>query len=242
MVASRPDPAFAELAPALLDLPAVSGVFLNVQPADGGPVVGPDTHHLAGALRHPVTFDLGDGAALSLSLGPTAFVQTNHAAAEALLRTVATLLPARMDHLADVYAGAGAFGLALRDRARRVTLLEDAPAGVSDAHFNIAALGAGHVALMPGDAAERLARLVALDPVPDAVVLDPPRAGCAEPVLAALERLAPGAVVVYVSCGPKSLARDLRRLAAAFATTDLIPLDMFPHTPHLETVVRLVRR
>ena len=75
---------------------------------------------------------------------------------------------------------------------------------------------------------------------PDAVILDPPRAGCSEEVLDVLCGWRHGMRLIYVSCGLPSLARDLRRLQeGGFEATDLIPIDMFPHTPHQEVVVGL---
>jgi 23S rRNA (uracil1939-C5)-methyltransferase len=78
-----------------------------------------------------------------------------------------------------------------------------------------------------------------LDSAPDSIVLDPPRPGCAPPVLDAIARFLPS-VVVYVSCNPATLARDLRVLVdAGFSLDSVTPLDMFPQTGHIECVARL---
>ncbi|MGM0574907.1 MAG: 23S rRNA (uracil(1939)-C(5))-methyltransferase RlmD [Myxococcota bacterium] len=235
LVVTRDDESLPALARELVGIPGVAGVHANVNPADGGPVLGPETRHLAGARYQEVRY-----GSLALQIGPTAFLQTNHAVALALLEVVAGLTPGRMAHLADLYAGVGVFGLALSRRAERVTLVERSPAAVADARRNAARLGAEHVTVLEADAAEVAADLPG--PPPDAVVLDPPRSGCGPAVVDAIAALPGRPRVIYVSCGPKGLARDARRLVeAGFRVTDLVPLDMFPHTPHVEALVALER-
>lgn len=223
----------------LYEIDGVRGVFLNVNDAAGGRVLGPASRLIAGAPRQEIR--LGD---LGLAVGPAAFVQTNHAVGAALLEVVRELAgEARADHLVDAYAGVGVFGLALADRARRVTLIESDLAAVADANYNVARLELGHVAVYPADTSVALPRLVSGGQTPDLVVLDPPRSGLKAPVVDALAQLAEGARVLYVSCSPRSLGRDLGRLeASGFELDRVVPLDMFPHTPHLEAVVRLTRR
>ena len=222
-----------ELAQDLLVVPEVAGVFCNVQALSGGAVLGPETEWLAGDKRQSLRW--GD---LTLRVGPTAFVQTRHDMAETLLSCVAGLLPARMGHLCDLYAGIGMFGLALAKRCEAVTLVERDAAAVVDAQRN----AGPNVTVVEADAAEFVKNISNMTPLVDAVVLDPPRSGCAQGVLEGLLALPGQPVVVYVSCGPQSLARDLKVLTAGgFRITDVTLLDMFVHTPHVEVVVRLSR-
>ena len=215
---------------------AVDGVFLNLRdPAAGGAVVGPMSRHLAGARRQTVTY--GD---LSLQIGPTAFVQTHHAVGEQLVAQVSELLPDRMDHLVDAYSGVGVLGLALRHRARRVTLVERDATAVADARFNVEQLGTRKVDVIEASTADALTQL---DVPPDALILDPPRAGCGASVLDQVVAMPSITRVVHVSCGLPGLKRDLDTLvrSGAFRVTDVLSLDMFVHTPHAEVVLGLER-
>ncbi|HEX9593403.1 MAG TPA: 23S rRNA (uracil(1939)-C(5))-methyltransferase RlmD, partial [bacterium] len=123
------------------------------------------------------------------------------------------------------------FARFLAERAAAVVAVEAAPAAVADARENLAPFP--HVKVVAGRA-ERV--LPALAGRIDAVVVDPPRAGCDAAVIAALaaRRVAR---LVYVSCDPATLARDARRLTAAgYRLAAVIPIDLFPHTFHIETV------
>lgn len=221
------------VAGALLAIPGVTGVHANLQLAAGGAVLGAETRHILGAERQ--TVQIHDTV---LEVGPTAFLQTRHDAAEAVVARLHAWLPAGVDHLVDLYAGVGVLGLTLRHRAKRVTLVERDPAAVADAAHNVQRLAAAHVAVVGAAAEVFCAELATLQP--DAVVLDPPRAGCAPAVLAALAALPATTRLFYVSCHAASLARDLHVLAAAdWQVAELAPIDMFPHTPHAEWVVGL---
>lgn len=236
IVASREEPKLLDIARDLLAIPGIVGVFANINPSDTGPVLGRDTVELGGATRQRVTF-----GKLALEVGPTAFLQTHHKMAETLVATVASLLPPRMDHLADLYSGIGVFGLSVRDRAAHVTLAEAAHDACDDARGNTAHLGTRNVNVIEGSLSDTIGR--AMTPPPDAVIVDPPRRGLDDAVLEALVAPSGPRRLVYVSCGPRSLARDLARLVAAgYAVTDIVPLDMFPHTPHVEVVVAATRR
>ncbi|MCB9727792.1 MAG: 23S rRNA (uracil(1939)-C(5))-methyltransferase RlmD [Deltaproteobacteria bacterium] len=236
LVVTRDEPRLHEIARDLLAIPGVVGVFANINPRDGGPVLGEVTIPLGGADRQRVTY-----GELGLEVGPTAFLQTHHQMAETLVARVVALMPRRMEQLADLYAGVGVFGLALRHRAARVVLAEAAPDACADARGNTAHLGTRNVMVIEGALADTITR--AMTPAPDAVIVDPPRRGLDEAVVAALEAPSGPRRLVYVSCGPRALARDLTRLVAAgYAITDVVPLDMFPHTPHAEVVVAASRQ
>lgn len=168
----------------------------------------------------------------SWRVSATSFFQVNTEQAEVVLDTVEAYLdPQPDDTLLDVYCGVGTFGLALRDRVGRVIGVEEHAPAIADAQAN-----AGHddgVALIRG-AAERV--LPRLDERIDKLVIDPPRQGCKQEVIAALLRLAPRRMV-YVSCNPSTLARDAVLLAeGGYGLRQVQPVDMFPQTYHLETV------
>jgi 23S rRNA (uracil1939-C5)-methyltransferase len=172
-------------------------------------------------------------------LHATTFFQVNRASAETLLQLVrAGLAPHHEAQLLDLYCGAGAFALPLAAHAAEVLGVEEHPAAVGDARITAEQNGIGNARFETG-AVERV--LERLDRRFDAAILDPPRRGCHPQALAALLRLAP-ARLVYVSCHPATLARDLKKLTAGgYRVTNVRPVDLFPQTPHIESVSILVR-
>ena len=136
--------------------------------------------------------------------------------------------------LLDAYAGVGTFAILLAPYASKVIAIEESSAAVADAKVN--AENTHNVEFILGKTEEVLGDL---DSVPDAVVLDPPRAGCQSAAIDSLLRLYPENVV-YVSCDPNTLARDLKMLCSgAYSIDSIQPLDMFPQTHHVENIVIL---
>jgi 23S rRNA (uracil1939-C5)-methyltransferase len=205
---------------------------------------------------------------LTFEAGPNAFLQTNSRQAEALY--TAAIEEAGLtgtETVLDLYCGAGTISLALARHAAQVVGVETIEAAIADARANAQKNGVTNARFACGDAravlrvwaktragkttgpdAERVKDAkaprdpAAYEPVaPDVVVVDPPRAGLHERVIERVCELAP-ARVVYVSCNPGTLARDLALFAkGGYATTRVRPFDMFPHTPHVECVARLDR-
>ena len=166
----------------------------------------------------------------------SSFFQVNSAQAEKLVQLVASELPAQGRLLIDAYAGVGTFAAIFAGRFERIIAIEESPSALRDAEVNLAGIEnvefrrAKVEELLPGLAEE-----------PDVVLLDPPRVGCAPEVLEALVAFAPP-TIVYVSCNPTTLARDLRRLTdAGYRLERVTPIDMFPQTAHIECVSRLTR-
>ena len=136
--------------------------------------------------------------------------------------------------LLDAYAGVGTFAILLAPYASKVIAIEESSAAVADAKVN--AENTHNVEFILGKTEEVLGDL---DSVPDAVVLDPPRAGCQSAAIDSLLRLYPENVV-YVSCDPDTLARDLKMLCSgAYSIDSIQPIDMFPQTHHVENIVIL---
>jgi 23S rRNA (uracil1939-C5)-methyltransferase len=184
---------------------------------------------------------------LVFGISAASFFQTNTPQAERLLacvRTAADLRPS--ETLFDLYCGCGVFALALAREvgAERVVGFELVESAVVDARLNATRNGLDGVRFVAGDLAltlqpETLA-LRALG-LPAVCVVDPPRAGMHPKVLSALRLLAPRRVV-YVSCNPRAALEDVRGLlAAGYRLRQVQPLDLFPHTPHVECVFVLDR-
>jgi 23S rRNA (uracil1939-C5)-methyltransferase len=164
------------------------------------------------------------------------FFQSNRFLAEPLARHVRDLVPAGAPVL-DLYSGVGLFALPLARRGVPVVAVEGSPSSAEDARINAERAGLA-VRVVEGDVRAVLPQLPAV--AGEAVVLDPPRAGAGPDVLGALLARAPRAVV-YVSCDPPTLARDLALLQSRGYVIDALSAwDLFPDTFHVETVVRLV--
>ena len=142
----------------------------------------------------------------------------------------------------ELYCGVGTISLTLAGRAGRVIGVELTPQAVEDARENARRNGLEHKTRFEcGDAARLAVKLEAEGVRPDAVVVDPPRKGLAPEVVDAIARMAPERVV-YVSCDPATLARDVKRFRAlGYAPAWAEAVDLFPRTTHVETIVLLQR-
>jgi 23S rRNA (uracil1939-C5)-methyltransferase len=165
------------------------------------------------------------------------FFQVNREQAARLAEVVGRALDLKGNEvLLDAYTGVGTFAIMLSTQVRRVLAVEESAAAVADAREN--ARGLGNIDFILGKTEEVLDQLP--EP-PDIVMLDPPRAGCHQTALASLLRLGPPRIV-YVSCDPETLARDLKLLCQGPYQVDQVePLDMFPQTHHVECVAVLTR-
>ena len=171
----------------------------------------------------------------SFRVGSPSFFQVNTAQAERLIGLVKRRLRlSGQETVVDAYAGVGTFAVLLAEHAEKMIAVEESDAAVADARVNTA--GIDNVEIVLGKVEDVIDEL---DISADAVVLDPPRAGCQAQVLEAVARWRPGRVC-YVSCDPSSLARDLDIMVrSGFAVESIEPVDMFPQTYHVECVATL---
>jgi 23S rRNA (uracil1939-C5)-methyltransferase len=210
---------------------AVSVAFLGATGEDGEAtgyaqaLIGP------GAVHYVVK-----GRTFRVSAG--SFFQVNLAQAETLVDLALARLGLEGDTRAlDLYSGVGLFTAFMAERAGVVTAIEAFPGAVADAAHNLAAFE--NVNLVEGTVEDALARLG--DKGYDVALLDPPRAGMEGAALDALAACGPTRIV-YVSCDPATLARDIKRLAGrGYRVVDVQPVDMFPQTYHIEAVALLER-
>ena len=178
---------------------------------------------------------------LRLQAGPGSFTQVNRAVNHQLVNEIISMAAGlESARILDLYAGLGNFSLPLARAAARVTAVEESPYAVADAEENLRRSGLKNVEIIKGDAVKVAARLAKEGRRYDLVVLDPPRAG-ARGLASTLVRLEPR-MIVYVSCHPAAMGRDLAEFASlGFYPEALTALDMFPQTAHLEVLARLVR-
>lgn len=172
---------------------------------------------------------------VTMDVHPAGFFQVNDAVREKIYAAVEA--EADGDEVIDAYAGAGLLSAVLARRGRKVTAIELDPAAAQSAENTVRLNDLSALKVVRGDCAEVLPRLVTERAV---VILDPPRRGCDENVLRAAARVRK---IVYISCNPATLARDVKSLVDAGYTLGRIrPFDMFPATPHVETVVCLEKQ
>jgi 23S rRNA (uracil1939-C5)-methyltransferase len=176
---------------------------------------------------------------LELSVSSNSFFQTNTPQAERLFELVRSAVAARPgDCVHDLYCGGGAISLVLAPDAREVVGFEVIGSAIRDARDNARRNGISNATFVEGDVA---LELNADHPPPQVCVTDPPRAGMHPKVLEALVGLAPRRIV-YVSCNPHSAAREVLFLVAhGWKLARVQPVDLFPHTPHVECVLTLER-
>ncbi len=214
--------------------PDVVGVLINLNWKKTNAIFGPETFSIAGQPYLEETF-----AGLSFHIQPATFFQVNTTQAERLLVEIQAELALTGDEiLVDAYCGVGTFTLPLAKQVKHCIGLESFTESVVQAQANAALNNIENVGFRIGDVA---ALLPALETVPDIVLLDPPRKGCEPEVLAALIAIKPERIV-YVSCNPATLARDLRTLCeeGGYRVSRVQPADFFPQTSHVECAVFLV--
>ena len=219
-------------------VPEVVSIHQNINASSGNVILGRDTVRMMG---FPDLVDqVGD---VRLRLGPTSFLQVHHSQAAKIYRLVrqwSGLQPG--ESALDLYCGVGGISLHLASVADKVIGIEVVTEAVRHAQANARMNGFRNCQFYAGDVTKLLNSHLKLPERLGAVVLNPPRTGSDNQVLAGLAQLRPRNLI-YVSCHPETLARDLALLYEyGFRVAELQPVDMFPQTPHVETVVRLVPR
>ena len=174
------------------------------------------------------------------ALSPHAFYQVNRDQCQRLYQTVAALADITPeDTVLDLYCGIGTIGICVADRAKKLCGIEIIPQAVENAKENAVQNGLQNAEFYCADAKEGAKMLLDRGYRFDCVIVDPPRKGCDESTIAALKALAPERLV-YVSCDPATLARDIKRLEG-FTLISATPVDLFPRTAHIETAALLKR-
>ena len=180
---------------------------------------------------------------LRFKVGPKSFYQTNTDQALELYSVVRRFAGLTGDELVyDLYTGTGTIANFVARQARRVVGIEYVPDAIEDAKINSEVNGIGNTLFYAGDMKDILTdAFVSEHGRPDVIITDPPRAGMHQDVVNVILNARPRRIV-YVSCNPATQARDLQLLDASYRVAKVQPVDMFPHTPHVENVVLLEER
>jgi 23S rRNA (uracil1939-C5)-methyltransferase len=182
------------------------------------------------------------GGMLQFRIGPKSFYQTNSDQAAVLYKVAWGMAGLSGDEIVyDLYTGTGTIANFIAGHAKKVVGLEYVDAAIADAKVNSSINGITNTSFFAGDIKNLLdGAFISDQGKPDVVITDPPRAGMHEAVCKMLLEVAPQKIV-YVSCNPATQARDLKILSEKYSITAVQPVDMFPHTMHVENVVKLER-
>jgi 23S rRNA (uracil1939-C5)-methyltransferase len=227
--------------------PSVSGILQNINTEKTNVILGEKWHRVFGQdyLVEKLEDLLPGGKPLILKVSVSSFFQVNTAMARLLYSTALEFASdgkQTVDAAAlDLYCGVGGIALALAGRFRTVLGIEESRSAIQNAQGNARVNTVSNVRFLRGGVREHLGDLGPAPIYPEGlvVVMDPPRSGCAPDVLEKIIRLSPSKIV-YVSCDPGTLARDLKILKErGFAVKKVQPIDMFPQSSHIETVTLL---
>ena len=180
---------------------------------------------------------------LRFRINPKSFYQTNSVQAQRLYSFVAEFADLQpSDTVYDLYTGTGTIAQFVASQCSRVIGIEYVKEAIDDAKVNAALNNLDNTEFFAGDMADILTDdFISLHGTPDVVITDPPRAGMHEKVVRQLLAVAPRKII-YVSCNPATQARDLQLLSDRYDVARIQPVDMFPHTQHVENVAELIRR
>jgi len=175
----------------------------------------------------------------NFQISSNSFFQTNSLGAQNLYETVLNYGEFTGNEMVlDLYSGTGTIPIFLADKVRAVTGIEISESAVQDARENCINNGIHNCHFICGDMREKLS---SISQRPDVFIIDPPRAGMHKDVLAKVMELSPEKIV-YVSCNPATMARDMGQMIQGYEVSEIQPVDMFPHTYHIEAVAKLRHR
>ncbi|TYR79207.1 23S rRNA (uracil(1939)-C(5))-methyltransferase RlmD [Priestia megaterium] len=215
-------------------LPEVKSIVQNINGQKTSLIFGDETFTLAG--KSVIQETLGD---ISFELSARAFFQLNPIQTVKLYDEVkkGAALTGN-EKIVDAYCGVGTIGLWLAKDAKEIRGMDTIEESIIDARKNAADHGFDHATYVTGPAEKWLPKWVKEGWKPDVIIVDPPRTGCDDKLLRTILQVKPKKVV-YVSCNPSTLAKDVQQLSKAYQVNYIQPVDMFPHTAHVENVAVL---
>ena len=223
----------------LSKIPDMTSICLNINKEKTNVILGDQVRTLWG--QPYITDYIGD---VRFRISPLSFFQVNPKQTLKLYRQALLYAGLKGDEVVwDLYCGIGTISLFLAQKAKQVYGVEIVPQAIEDAKTNAKLNGIHNAEFYVGAAEDIVPKKFEEDGIhADVIVVDPPRKGCAQSLLDTMVAMAPGKIV-YVSCDPATLARDLRYLADhGYEVKKARPVDMFGHSPHVETVCSLVRK
>lgn len=222
----------------LAEVPEIKSIVLNENKSKGNRVLGFNNKTIWGDDK--ITDYIGD---LTFEISPVSFFQVNPVQTEKLYGKALEFAELTGEETVfDIYCGIGTISLFLAQKAKKVIGVEIVEDAINDAKANALRNGFDNTEFHVGAAEKIIPELYDKGYKADVVVVDPPRKGCDEIVLQTIANMNPDRIV-YVSCKPSTLARDLRILEdLGYKTVKVQPVDMFPHTGHVETCVQLVKK
>ncbi|SBO16948.1 23S rRNA (uracil(1939)-C(5))-methyltransferase RlmD [Carnobacterium divergens] len=220
-----------------LQLPEIVSIMQNVNQEKTSLVMGEETIHLAG--KESLTEKLDT---LEFDLSARAFFQLNPIQTNVLYDEARKALDLQKNEtLVDAYCGVGTIGLSLAKDAKEVRGMDTIPEAIADAKENAIKMGFDHVRYEVGKAESLLPLWLKRGFKPDALVVDPPRTGLDPELIKAIVKAKPKKMV-YISCNPSTLGRDLEKLSRSYKVDYLQSVDMFPQTARCEVVVKLTAK
>jgi len=219
----------------LSNFPFIKSIVRNINSKLANIAIGEEEELLGG--ERTITEKLGK---FKFEVSSNSFFQTNTHQAEKLYEIVLDMADLKGDEsVLDLYCGTGTISIFLSQNAKKVIGVESVEESVENAQRNAGLNNVTNCEFVCGEVKKVLAQLVDDKKIPDLVVVDPPRAGLHKHVVKSLVSMKPPKII-YVSCNPSTLARDLKILCEECYELDRVqPIDMFPHTYHIETVVKL---
>ena len=219
-------------------VPNVKSIYVNINREKGNVILGKKSICVYGAAR--IVEKIGDRI---FSISPNSFFQVNSKQTVKLYDQIKEMAALKgTETVFDLYCGTGTIGLYLAKEAKAVIGIESVNDAVLDARENAGLNQLDNATFYQGRAEEEMVRITKEEKIkPDLIILDPPRKGCEETLLNAISELKT-ATVIYVSCNPSTLARDLKIMKElGYAVKKVQPVDLFPGTGHVETVVLMSR-
>ena len=211
----------------------IVSIILNINKQDTNVILGQKCVKIYG--QDYITDEL---CGLKFNISPLSFYQINSEQTENLYSVAAEYANLTgKEFVVDLYCGTGTIGLSMAKEAKRLLGIEIVSQAIENAKENASINGITNAEFICSDAAEAAEKLVVKNQNPDVVIIDPPRKGCDSTVIQCICKMLPKRVV-YVSCDPETLARDLFIFEeSGYKVQKVTPVDMFPRTPHVETVV-----
>ncbi len=221
----------------LTQLDGVKSIILNVNREKTNVVLGRECKTLWGE-----DFITDELCGLKFNISPLSFYQVNHDGAEILYNKAKEYAELTGNEaLVDLYCGTGTIGLTMANDVKSLIGVEIIPQAIENAKENARNNGIENAEFICADASQAAQELLQRGITPDVVILDPPRKGCDEELVKAVVKMSPERIV-YVSCDSATLTRDCRRFTdLGYTVKKATPVDMFPHTGHVECVVLMTK-